>query len=419
VNDLSFSPNGEHVIAALSNGSVVFWDASLENDNTAPLSTLVPHGEDVEVFSARAIPVAGKPYLLLTGGYHNEEIAIWTKTDESSAEWTLSQTVKLPTGGDRQKHGYHVQLDNTNSFLFVINTSHPSIYCFHLNHATAQFNNVTEFFLAQKLKDSTPVLSFVVTNHVVGTEPEMQLYCIQTTQLQRFDIRTATAYVPPEEQENDQSQPATVVAPTPIVLPPPGMSFPPGMSPIPANAAPPESEAAPLPSVPEEEPAAETPTAIPEQPKKSSSPAPTPAIPASEPRPAQPARKSPSPPVAAIAPSQPPQPTPAPVAPANQALLEQTDAAFNSAVSAAPESKESVSFNDIMSAVTEPSVAATTDDKKAQRATTPNKREKPNKKPKSANSVRAHSQSFFFYISFLWRFRYNDAEISTRCFMPC
>jgi enhancer of mRNA-decapping protein 4 len=210
VNDIVFSPDGNCLLTAGSDGFVhVFRVAGRPNGTAAEcIHRFQPFdGEDVTSLHFFAENFGSlQPGGLLIGGNGNSKISLWNAPLTENVQPMTYQTVKLVDRINDDAPQFETLFDASTQFLFVADRGNPVIYVLHLapsvnNRTPRRFDNVTEFTIAY------PILSMCALNrHGQGQPSEtvaedpfgffIHLYCIQTQAIQRYNVPPSSCFLP-------------------------------------------------------------------------------------------------------------------------------------------------------------------------------------------------------------------------------
>lgn len=335
INDLAFAPGGEALATASSDGRVQIWSASGGATPTPSLSWLAHENE------AWGVVYHQEGKILITGGQHNAELCVWQLSEDEGTEPVLLQRIKFappPSGAIFN----HIVLESSGNYLFVANAKSTTFMVLHLQtQPQPRFDYLTEFSVAQA------ILSFTVLNRGTSkTEPEMDLYCLQTKAIQMYHITSNLCYAAPSAAT--AAPPAAAAVASAALPTPPGSG---GAPTVPATAATSRSTspspkeplaASPAPSPPTSTTSAESsaqaaPVAEPSRPESPSNAVVEPSAAAAEPtHDKQSIENGPTSP-AAVA----PEPTPAPSAQDELAAPQPSEAQPEPTPASAPEEKPS------------------------------------------------------------------------------
>lgn len=225
INDVTFSPAGDAVVTAGSDGFVHIYRTHARQPGQPaefvhrfdPFDGAVVNS--VHFFNGNFLNQPG----LLIGGEGNTRLSLWNAplTENTQPISYQSVTIVGPSTASDSTVIHETLLDPTNQFLFVADRANPLVYAFHLassenTRTPRRFDNVTEFALAY------PVLSMGILNRSHGQSARagedgdalsadaalnfsMQLYCLQTQAIQRYYVAASDCYIPSSRQHAGSS----------------------------------------------------------------------------------------------------------------------------------------------------------------------------------------------------------------------
>lgn len=217
VQDMTFSPDGSHLVTSSLDGIFVFTT----DDATCDASSFPGIAPICRSFSTIAAPCSllfcGDDHnSLLIGTHDNACVSLWKNVVVSAQDDLIPQlvhelTMTQSTGEEvlmRSSDGakkYAFTSDSTGCFIFLADLHDPVLYVLHLitRCGSSRFDNIRQFTLAQ------PIISMIVATtprcrdrksdtDIDETDAfEMQLFCIQTMAIQQYHVFTNQCYLPP------------------------------------------------------------------------------------------------------------------------------------------------------------------------------------------------------------------------------
>lgn len=221
INDMAFSPLGDAIVTAGSDGFVHIYrlQGRLPGQPAEFVHRFDPfNGTEVNSVHFYGGNLLTQPGLLI-GGDGNTRLSLWNAALTESSQPTCYQTVSIsgPVRPADSTAIHETLLDPTGQFLFVADRVNPLVYAFHLAQSSnartpRRFDNVTEFTLAY------PVLSMGILNRSHGQivhtgengenselDFAMQLYCLQTQAIQRYHVSARDCFIPGARQHAGSS----------------------------------------------------------------------------------------------------------------------------------------------------------------------------------------------------------------------
>lgn len=218
INDATFSPAGDCVVTAGSDGFVHIY--RIQGLQPGQSAELVHRFEPFDGETVNSVHFYGGNFLnqpgLLIGGEANTRLSLWNAALTENTQPACSQTVKIAAAPRTDASVIHeAMFDPTTQFVFVADRVNPLVYALHLAPSSnartpRRFDNVTEFTLAY------PVLSMGILNRAHGQSARagddgdvfsstdgmafsMQLYCLQTQAIQRYHVAASDCYIPRQQ----------------------------------------------------------------------------------------------------------------------------------------------------------------------------------------------------------------------------
>lgn len=225
INDVTFSPAGDAVVTAGSDGFVHIYRT--QDRQPGQPAEFVHRFDPFDGAAVNSIHFFSGNFLnqpgLLVGGESNTRLSLWNAPLSENTQPVSYQSVSItgPSTASDSAVIHETLLDPTNQFLFVADRTNPLVYAFHLassenSRTPRRFDNVTEFTLAY------PVLSMGILNRSHGQSARagedgdatsadaalnfaMQLYCLQTQAIQRYHVAASDCYIPSSRQQAGNS----------------------------------------------------------------------------------------------------------------------------------------------------------------------------------------------------------------------